>query len=396
MSYEHPADFVIPVVADTEGNGGFWFRIEDETRLVSKSIIIPRNTQRLVLEMYASFHGDDEFWYSNPPNRYCIANNLTTNQANGPFRELYVRVDGNYVGSEIPFPIVFPGGINPLFWKPVVAIGAFDMPSYHFDLTPFLGFISDGKMHKYELGVAHANKFWLIDANLHVWVERETSNVEARLGIYQPPIFQESSKYNFKRLDGRFQSQAQRRSVSAGWVSVSCGNLTTTIARRMRFKNNIMFQNNGTVKTVKQQVKVRTAMSVFSDKGEVIAQKKFKGASGLTLITSIVPGPKNDSTLITTNLTIVLKEQSNDVNSKNSFKNSQISGGWMVVLQNQTIVSGKADTQQILNYRGNSGCFVRTVGATGGRLQSDFSTTICPSFFRKVVNKVLNLFVGYW
>ncbi|RVX03933.1 Peptide-N4-(N-acetyl-beta-glucosaminyl)asparagine amidase A [Vitis vinifera] len=46
-----------------------------------------------VLEVYLSFHENDEFWYSNPPNDYISANNLTGTPGNGPFREVLVGLD---------------------------------------------------------------------------------------------------------------------------------------------------------------------------------------------------------------------------------------------------------------------------------------------------------------
>jgi hypothetical protein len=93
--------------------------------------------------MYVSFQGNDEFWYSNPPNSYIKTNNLTTERGNGAYREIYVTIDGKFIGSEGPFPVFFTGGVNPLFWEPVVPIGPFNLPSHDFNLTPFLGIVKD-------------------------------------------------------------------------------------------------------------------------------------------------------------------------------------------------------------------------------------------------------------
>lgn len=378
-----PAELVIPVTA--EGNGGYWFRIENESHLGSKNVMIPRNARKIVLELYVSFHGDDEFWYSNPPTRYIVANNLTTGRGNGAFREVFVRIDGNYVASEIPLPVVFSGGINPLFWKPVVAFGAFNMPSYDFDLTPFMGSLLDGKSHNFELGVAHALQFWLLDANLHVWLERGSYKVEAKLSFYQPPNFLETWVYRFKHLDGLFQIITQRSSVATGWVSVSCGNLTTTIARRIGFRNSIMFQRDGTYKVVSQQAKVRTDMMVMSDEGMLIARRKFKGKYPLNIITSALTGEDIDTSVIITNISFAMKEKFVNGRLASSVMKSQKAGGWMLV-KDHAVLSGKGETQQKLNSRGASGCFVRNVEATGGRLLRDDSTSDCPSLFLEALN----------
>lgn len=134
-SDDRPADLILPISAS--GDDGLWFRIESELELYGQKVVIPRNTYKAVMEIYVSFHGNDEFWYSNPSDSYIQMNNLTTKRGHGAYREVLLKIDENLVGSLVPFPVVFTGGINPLFWQPVVSIGAFDLPSYDVDLTPF-------------------------------------------------------------------------------------------------------------------------------------------------------------------------------------------------------------------------------------------------------------------
>ena len=117
-------------------------------------------------------------------NSYILANNLSTG-GNGAFREVLVKIDGSVVASEVPFPVVYTKGINPLFWQPIVAIGAFDLPSHDIDLTPLLGSLLDGKNHSFELGVTNAIKYWLVDANLHVLLDKHSARVQASVTVSQ-------------------------------------------------------------------------------------------------------------------------------------------------------------------------------------------------------------------
>lgn len=385
--YDEPADLVIPI--DDVGNEGHWFRIASESEVGLKRVQIPVNARKVVLEMYVSHHGDDEFWYSNPPDEYLVANNLPTSRGNGAYREVFAKIDGMWVGSEVPFPVIFTGGINPLSWDPIVSIGAFDLPSYDFELTPFLGALLDGKSHTIELGVSNAIDFWLVDANLHVWVDEGSAKVEAGLSVNEPSEFEVEREYKFKLLDGSFEIEAEKKSHLSGWVSSSClGNLTTTITRKLKFKNKIRFQNNGSQKSVEQKVKVKTQVTVVSDTGLVIFSNKLKRKYPLKITTTTVPGLENDTELITTSISNSLKLKSSDGNLETKLENSQESEGSMLI-KGHSVLSGTAETRQSLSYQGQSGCYSRSAVAAGGKLLSDVPT-VC-SIFNRGLEKLLSI-----
>ncbi|KAK6135781.1 hypothetical protein DH2020_030476 [Rehmannia glutinosa] len=231
---ENPADLIIPLSAS--GEEGFWFNIKSELDAIYHGIQIPLNTYRAVIEVYVSFHGNDEFWYTNPPDSYIETNNLPTKRGHGAYREVQVKLDNNVIGSVIPFPVIFSGGINPLFWDPIVSIGAFDLPSYEIELTPFLGMLLDAKTHYFGLGVADAIPFWLVDANLHLWLDDEADKVQAGPIKYSDPSTCVEREYRFYQLDGKFEIEGERESEYSGWVNSSAGNLTTYVSYKLEFK----------------------------------------------------------------------------------------------------------------------------------------------------------------
>ena len=91
------------------------------------------------LDVHASAHSDEEFYYTKPVNTTCLGVNETGCISGGPLRFLQVRIDGQLAGSAIPFPTVYTGGINPLLWRPLTGINSFDVLPVRFDLTPFGG-----------------------------------------------------------------------------------------------------------------------------------------------------------------------------------------------------------------------------------------------------------------
>ncbi|XP_010452449.1 PREDICTED: peptide-N4-(N-acetyl-beta-glucosaminyl)asparagine amidase A-like [Camelina sativa] len=372
------ADLIIPVC--DEGNRGFWFMIDNPAETYSKRIQIPSNTRRIVLELYVSFHGDDEFWYSNPPNSYIRTNNLATGRGNGAYREVFVKIDGRYVGSEVPVPVIFTGGINPLFWQPVVAIGAFNLPSYDMDLTPFLSLLLDGKSHEFALGVHDGISYWLVDANLHLWLDHGSSNVQAGSRFYDSPSRHMVRQEEFEQLDGSFRVEAEVHSEYDGWVSSSKDNLTTMVKSMFKVGSLVRFEGNGTYKRVEQRVKTKRIVEVTSESGKPVNRVVHQRTYPLTVITSTLRGLTNDKDTYTlvTNVSHALNETHSDGEALTQVFNRQDSEGWMEV-EDHNVLAGEASTRQSLSYIDEFSCYSHTIVAANGEIAQDSSSDICTS-----------------
>ncbi|KAI3888079.1 hypothetical protein MKW92_012745 [Papaver armeniacum] len=246
---ENPADLIMPISRNLPLNDGLWFLVENSTDIQSKKFTIPRNSYRAVLEVYVSFHSKDEFWYAHPPNEYINAYNLTGTPGNGPFREVVVRLNGDEIGAVWPFTVVFTGGLNPLIWRPVTAIGSFDLPSYDIEITPFLGKILDGKQHEFGFGVTNALNEWYIDANLHIWVDHESDTTTGELIRNENP----PSKISLvSEKKGSYITSAIRSTSVSGWVKSSHGNITTNSFQDFSFTNRMTM--HGSSHTVNQTI----------------------------------------------------------------------------------------------------------------------------------------------
>lgn len=372
--YETPAELIIPIF--DVGNEGFWFRIDSESKTGSKGIQIPPNTRKAIIEVYVSFHGNDEFWYQNPPDSYIKINNLNTGRGHGSYREVFVTVDDSFIGSVVPFPVIFTGGINPLFWEPVVSIGAFNLPSYDFDLTPFLGLLLDKKVHFFGVGVFDSISFWLVDANLHLWLDHSSSAVEAKVIENYSPSLSIKRKSKFKQLDGLFTIDAKRKSHFSGWVKSSQGNYTTRVSRVIKFKNSIKFDKNGTYKLAQQKVTSKTDLKVESETGDLISHVKITRDYPLRVITSTVPGSEPNVYTMVTNVSHSMKEKSAFGELLSSLYNVQDSQGWMLV-KDHSVLSGSASTNQGLSVEDELGCYSRMVSATDGHLIRDDASSKC-------------------
>lgn len=242
--YREPADSIIPISNELGDCGpGYWFKIHNESDTHTSPIQIPKNTYRAVVELYVSYHGDDERWYANPLRS-------STSKANGAFRQAVVSIDGKYAGAVVPFPVVRPGSINPYLWAPVSAIGAYDLPSYDIDITPFIGNIADGREHGFGLTVREGRPHWLVTANLHLWIDPWSDAVEAALVRYKVPPLRLNKQADWRELVGKSSVDGQVIERFAGWVSSSKGNITTAIRQRLKFKSRVEVQAKGSIKQV--------------------------------------------------------------------------------------------------------------------------------------------------
>ncbi|KAJ0764494.1 putative peptide-N(4)-(N-acetyl-beta-glucosaminyl)asparagine amidase [Helianthus annuus] len=372
--YDKPADSVVPISGTNGVSEGFWFKIDDENDIQTTKVKIASKTYKAVLELYVSFHGNDEFWYMNPSDAYVETNHLSTGRAHGAYREVLVTIDGELVGAVVPFPVIFTGGINPLFWEPVVSIGAFNLPSYDIDLTPFLGRLLDNKDHKIGIQIADGISFWLVDANLHLWVDH--SNVKAQTVSSKVPAMEIERKNEFVLLDGEFEIEGERESEVTSWVSSSAGNLTTKYKEKIKFKNKLKFKDQGTKKELDQTYKRKIKIKTTNEMGQVVENLEVKIKYPLDINTETRPGLDSGTTVMTTQVELERSERVSGGTDWMSLSHKLNCTGMMVV-KGSSVLSGLAENHQNYNYKDGLGCYTRKVDVVNGVVVGDDPSSIC-------------------
>ncbi|KAM0000415.1 putative peptide-N(4)-(N-acetyl-beta-glucosaminyl)asparagine amidase [Helianthus debilis subsp. tardiflorus] len=307
-------------------------------------------------------------------NSYVETNHLSTGRAHGAYREVLVTIDGKLVGAVVPFPVIFTGGINPLFWEPVVSIGAFNLPSYDIDLTPFLGLLLDDKNHTIGIKVADGISFWLVDANLHLWFDR--SDVKAQTVTSKVPSMEVQRKTEFELLDGEFEIQGERESEVTGWVYSSAGNLQTQLTEKIKFKNKLKFKDQGTKKEVDQKYKRKTKIKITNEIGQVIESLEVKIKYPLKVSIETKPGLDADTSVMTTKVEQEQSERFYGGKESLVLSHKQNCTGLMVV-KGSSVLSGSAENQQNYNYNDGLGCYARVVDVVDGVVVGDDTSSIC-------------------
>ncbi|KAK3423044.1 hypothetical protein EUGRSUZ_G03384 [Eucalyptus grandis] len=350
-SDDTPPDLIIPV----NGDGGFWFRIDNESTVQSKDVQLPHNARRAVLELYVSSHGSDELWYSNVPREI----------EHRAFREVFVTIDGKIVGSESPI-IVLP-------------FGAFSFPSCDIELTPIMGSMLDGKPHRLGIGVSHGIPYWLASANLHVWLDHQSSAVEAKSILHHYPALHYEQV--LEKAQGSLKVKAKRKIKLLGWLKTSRGNFTTYVSQELEFESFIRYGKNETCSgsgMVEHEIESEREVLVKSETGEVISKKTAKRKYHVTVSTQILP-EFDDLSVRRTTLNMSVKEKHVERDGSRYYHLTRNSAELRELKEkDQAATGGSVKTEQRLSYKDErGGCYSRTVVAVDGKVIQDETTDGC-------------------
>uniref|UniRef100_M8CYM7 Peptide N-acetyl-beta-D-glucosaminyl asparaginase amidase A N-terminal domain-containing protein n=1 Tax=Aegilops tauschii TaxID=37682 RepID=M8CYM7_AEGTA len=370
------ADLILPISRSLPLNDGQWFAIQNSADVQSRKLAIPSNTYRAVLEVFVSFHSSDEFWYTNPPNEYIEANNLSSVPGNGAFREVIVKVDDNVVGAVWPFTVIYTGGVNPLLWRPITGIGSFNLPTYDIDITPFLGKLMDGKEHNFGFAVTNALDMWYIDANLHLWLDHKSKKTVGSLISYDATSSANVDS-QFSGLDGRFVTSASRHVSATGWVESSHGKVMTTFYQRFSYKNSNVYSKNGSEQVVNQTIDAKSGVSTTN--GAVLLSEEVHQVFPLYLFSGTSDEVGDEYSLVSAiKLSINEKRGSGAEQgfSYSSLRNAQSARGSMRVKGN-LVTSGSGENHQVYKYVGTDGCYSRDVSSKNYTIVFDHSDDSC-------------------
>ncbi|MGW7054396.1 peptide-N4-asparagine amidase, partial [Streptomyces sp. NPDC054888] len=202
--------------------------------LDGESLTTPRNSERVLAEVYATGSGGgcEEYWYLSAPKEAPYS--CTT--PDGPYREVRIKVDGQLAGIAAPFPTVWTGGwSNPFLWYVVPGPRAFDVKPIRFDLTPFAGRLNDGRPHRVEVsvvGVPEGQTGWSTPVNVLVWQDRGSEVVTGGLLRHDDGAPVNSSAYT-PGSEHRVDTRGGHRLTVSGRVDTSHGRVVTTVDRTL-------------------------------------------------------------------------------------------------------------------------------------------------------------------
>ncbi len=199
------------------------------------TVTLPRNTERLIAEVYATGSGGgcEEFWYLTAP----PASGYSCPADNGPYREVQVLLDGRVAGIAAPFPHVYTGGwSNPFLWYVLPAPRAFDIQPITYDLSPYLGLLTDGAPHTvtvHVVGVPAGQAGWHTPINFLAWRDPGSSQVTGSLVAHEVGTLANDSTFAVVNGSHVVTTKASHTLRAAGFVRTSHGPVVTVVAQRL-------------------------------------------------------------------------------------------------------------------------------------------------------------------
>lgn len=217
-------------------------RVDATTHAVTRTLVFPRNVERLMIDVLAQPQADDEFWWlCQPDPKDRIPADPAKRGCGLPFREAEVLIDGRLAGIAAAYPWIYTGGVNPRMWALAPGVEALDLSPTRLDLTPFAALVNDGRPHAVTLRVAGAHRYFFAMGTLLAWQDHRQAVVTGALDtnglapavatLAGTPAPGDADRF------GNTRTTAHRSGRVSGHVDTSHGRVTTTVAYRMTFRN---------------------------------------------------------------------------------------------------------------------------------------------------------------
>ena len=217
--------------------------LSDEAPLIERTMNLPRNIERLEMDVLVLPQAADEFWYACLPDRFAAPPKKEGDQplCGAPFRESEVLIDGQLAGIAPLYPWIYTGGMNPALWTIIPGIETLSMSPYRVDLTPFAALLNDGRSHRIGLRFAGVRKYAFGMGALLAWRDRGKSVVTGaitRNSLRSAPVVVEGDMVGRgEDAVGTARTTAVRSGFLSGYVDTSHGRVRTSIATSMGFIN---------------------------------------------------------------------------------------------------------------------------------------------------------------
>ncbi|MBB5344796.1 peptide-N4-asparagine amidase [Tunturibacter empetritectus] len=368
-------DVVVPI---SSGNGPV--TLNTTTDQATATLNLPRNVEKVYLDVISQSQIGDEFWYLCVPS--AVAGELLT-CGNTAFRETEVSIDGKPAGVAPVYPWIYTGGLDPYLWEPITGVQTLDFKPYRVDLTPFAGLLADGTQHTVAISVYNANGYFLSTANMLVYTDHGSKEVTGgvlsnTLTTPNPEIVQNLSTDATGTTTGTVNVGSNRAFAITGYVNTSHGRVETTVAEKVNFLSAQTFDVNvANGPEIQNLVQTSTVDSETTTRDGFFVQKTSKHISfPLTLDYSFVNNPNGTFTQVVSSNQQNLHTDSKSFNGFQYFQSNtheQVNSQDTLQFNPDFTVSAPGVGSSSASYRSNDSlgdCYSRSLTAADQKLTS--------------------------
>jgi hypothetical protein len=369
-------DIVVPV---SSGNGPV--TLNTTTDLATATLNLPRNVEKVYLDVISQSQIGDEFWYLCVPS--AVAGELET-CGNTAFRETEISIDGKPAGVAPVYPWIYTGGLDPYLWEPITGVQTLDFKPYRVDLTPFAGLLGDGSQHTVAVSVFNANGYFLSTANLLVYTDHGSREVSGAVtsntlsAAPDPVVTQNLSTDATGTTTGTIDVGSDRTFSITGYVNTSHGRIETTVTQKVNFLSAQTFDVNVNLGPELQNlVQTSTVDSETTTRTGFLVEKTTKHISfPLTLDYSFLNNPDGTYTQIVSSNQ---QNQHTEAKSLNGFpyfqanSNEQVKSQDTLQFDANFNVTAPGVGSSSASYRSNDSlgdCYSRSLTAANQKLTS--------------------------
>src|SRR5271156_6449920 len=291
------------------------------TDQLSQTVNLPRNVEKVYLDVFAQSQIDDEFFFFGVPNAVAAEPETCGNTA---FRETEISIDGKPAGVAPVFPFIFTGGIDPFLWEPIPGVQTLDFKPYRVDLSPFAGVLGDGSQHTVAVSVFNADNFFNATANLLVFTDHGSPEVTGGLisntlgAAPTPQVNENLTTSSSGVVTGKVSVSSNRTFSVSGFVNTSHGRVETTVEQKVDFLSTQTFNVDATTGAdVQNAVQTSTVDSQTTTLQGILQETVSRHVSyPLTVDFSFTPNTDGTFTQVTT---VNQQNQHTDTKALNGF-----------------------------------------------------------------------------
>jgi hypothetical protein len=375
-SRHDPAPRTADVVVPVNGSGGDAGTLNTTADQITQALNLPRNLERVYLDVIAQSQSGDEFWY------FCVPNDEAGNLescGNTPFRETEVTIDGQPAGVAPVYPWIYTGGIDPYLWEPIPGVQTLDFKPYRVDLTPFAAVLSDGSTHIVGVGVYNANGYFLATANLLVFTDHGAAQVTGALisntlTAAPTPRVTETIQTNptGPTYTGSISVSSDRDFAISGYVNTSHGRVDTTVEQSVHYLNTQEFDVSPTTDIQNAQQTTSVDSTVSTREGWFMTSSEQHFRYPLRINYSLLFNADGSATQVTSvRQEDHVRSSGYDHGPWDRTLDNEVKSADTLYLSPSFSVTGNSGAQSTQSYRtsdSGGGCYSRTIASQAQKL----------------------------